>query len=419
MADLGVLAVTYVTCYVLRSMLSSFVLRRSLYNVLMPFTEAQDGPGYRRILAIKLADLGDLLTVTPALQALHAANPSTQIDLLVPPASARLLMGAPYINDIISFDKFPFDNLRGIFDPGKVISTLRFLLRLRLSKYDALAIFHHFTLRWGSVKFAALALASGAGARAGLDNGRGRFLTLRVPDRGFGTMHEAEYWLHVAALLGADTRGEWQTHIPLTEANRSFAANLINNVGTNHATTLVALHPGAGAYSKARIWPVERFADVAQNIIERYHASIIIVGGPDEVDAAASLERLVNSPAVHNLAGKTTVHETAALIERCSLFIGNDSGPMHIAAAVGTPVVAVFGPSNKDAWGPYTPPGKHNPHRIVTRHLPCQPCFYRAHSLGLREGCGPRPCLTGLHSDPVLAACEAALGHRESDTKSL
>jgi lipopolysaccharide heptosyltransferase II len=375
----------------------------------MPLTEAQGRPEYKRILAVKLADLGDLLTVTPALQALHAANPSTQIDLLVPPSSAGLLLGAPYVNDIISFDKFPFDNLRGILDPGRVTSTVRFLLRLRLSKYDALAIFHHFTLRWGSVKFAMLALASGAVARAGLDNGRGRFLTLRVPDRGFGTMHEAEYWLHVAALLGADTRGEWQTHIPLTEAHRSFAANLVNSEGMNHATSLVAIHLGAGAYSKARIWPVERFAVVARNLINANNASIIIVGGPDEVGAAADLERLIKSPSVHNLAGKTTIHETAALIERCKLFVGNDSGPMHIAAAVGTPVVAVFGPSNKDAWGPYAPPGKPNPNHVVTRHLPCQPCFYRAHSLGLREGCGPRPCLTSLHADPVLAACAAAL----------
>jgi heptosyltransferase-2 len=369
----------------------------------------------RRILAVKLGDLGDLLAVTPALQALHAAHPSAEIDLLVPPSSAHLLEGAPYIKRILTFEKFAFDNLRGLLHPGRLLSTLSLLFRLRLSRYDGLVIFHHFTGRWGAIKFGVLSAASGASKRAGLDNGRGRLLNLRVPDRGFGFMHEADYWLQVAALLGADPHGGWRPHIPLTKAQRTRAANLLTGEGTNHATTLVAVHPGAGAYSRARIWPVERFAEVARGLIAEHDAHVIIVGGPDEIDSANVLERLVDSPAVHNMAGKTSVHETAALIERCSLFVGNDSGPMHIAAAVGTPVVAIFGPSNKEAWAPYTPPGTASPHTVVARDLPCMPCFYRGHSLGLREGCGPRPCLTRLPASRVLAACEDALTGSRSD----
>ncbi len=378
-----------------------------MYNTLMPPTRS-----YRRILAVKLADLGDLLTITPALQALRATHPAASIDLLVPPSSAYLLKGAPYLDNIITFDKFAFDSLRGMLNPGKVFGALRFLLRLRLSGYDALAIFHHFTTEWGTVKFAILSLASGAMSRAGLDNGRGWFLTMQAIDRGFGAMHEAAYWLQVAALLGADPAGGWRPNIPLNESHRASAANLLREAGTNRASPLVAIHPGAGAYSRARIWPIERFAEVAKKLIKLHNASIIVLGGPDEVKAAATLQRQVSSPAVYNLAGSTSIHETAAIIERCSLFLGNDSGPMHIAAAVGTPVVAVFGPSNKEAWGPYTPPGEPSPHRVVARNLPCQPCFYRAHSLGLREGCGPRPCLTTLTHDPVLAACIEALGRR-------
>jgi ADP-heptose:LPS heptosyltransferase len=129
------------------------------------------------------------------------------------------------------------------------------------------------------------------------------------------------------------------------------------------------------------------------------------VGGPDEVDSAAKLESLIGEGVVLNLAGRTGIHETAAVLERCDLFVGNDSGPMHIAAAMGVPVVAIFGPSNSQAWGPYTPPLEDSKHRIVSRDLPCMPCFYRHHSLGLREGCGPRPCLTGLSASAVLTAC--------------
>ena len=176
---------------------------------------------------------------------------------------------------------------------------------------------------------------------------------------------------------------------------------------------LIAIHPGAGWYSRARIWPVENFAAVARGLIESHGAAVIVLGGPDEQESATALKELVDGEAdegrVLNLAGRTSIHETAALLEHCDLFLGNDSGPMHIASAVRTPVVAVFGPSNIRAWEPYTPRGEAKRHVIVSRDLPCMPCFYRKHSLGLREGCGPRPCLTGLVPRRVLEACRAML----------
>ena len=364
---------------------------------------------------VKLADLGDLLTITPALQALRAARPEARIDLLVPPSSAGLLRGAVYVDRIITFDKFPFDQGAGLLDAGRLLDTSLFLARMRLSRYNALLLFHHFTTRWGTLKFAALAYASGARARAGLDNGRGRYLNLRVPDRGFGAVHEADYWLQVAGLLGADPGAGWRSHIPIDDESRRTAAVYLAlppvlDSGTNRARPLVALHPGAGWYSRARIWPAERFAAVASGLIQSHEARIVVLGGPDEVEIAAELEQLVNGgESLLNLAGQTTIHGTAALIEQCDLFLGNDSGPMHIATAVGTPVVAVFGPSNSHAWGPYTPPGERSPHTVVACDLPCMPCFYRFHSLGLREGCGPRPCLTMLGPKPVLEACRRVL----------
>ena len=372
---------------------------------------------YRRILAVKLADLGDLLTVTPALQALRAAYPASDIDLLVPPSSAGLLEGAPYISRIIAFDKFPFDRKRGLLDPQRLIKTAAFLVQLRLAKYDAIVLFHHFATRWGTFKFAAVTYATGASTRVGLDNGRGGFLNLLLPDRGFGAMHEADYWLQLVGLLGANPDGGWKQHMPLDEASRAKIGSLLpHDTGRNYARPLVALHPGAGWYSRARIWPVEGFASVARGLIESHDATIVVLGGPDEAEIAARLEELVgNSGRLVNLATRTNIKETAALIEQCDLFLGNDSGPMHIAATVGTPVVAVFGPSNIAAWGPYTPRGEKSPHTVVARDLPCMPCFYRAHSLGLREGCGTRECLTLLGHRPVLEACRHALDKNQAD----
>jgi lipopolysaccharide heptosyltransferase II len=365
---------------------------------------------YKRILAVKLADLGDLLAITPALQALRAAQPSARIDLLTPPSSAGLLKGAPFLDNIITFDKFSFDSLGSMLNINGMLHTARFLLRLRRAGYDALAIFHHFTTGWGSMKFAVLSLASGARVRAGLDNGRGRFLTHKVTDRGFGAMHEADYWLSVASLLGADAHAGWRPFVPISSTHGATTTSILDEIRASHTGPIVAIHPGAGAYSLARIWPVEGFAEVARGLIVSHNAAIIVLGGPDEEEKAEHLlERVGYNERVHNLAGRTTIHETAALIERCDLFLGNDSGPMHIAAAVGTPVVAIFGPSNAQAWGPYTPPGEARKHTIVARDLPCMPCFYRVHSLGLREGCGTRPCLTGLSASRVLDACRSAL----------
>jgi heptosyltransferase-2 len=376
----------------------------------MPNSSAPGHATYKRILAVKLADLGDLLAITPALQALRASQPSARIDLLTPPSSAGLLKGAPFLDNIITFDKFAFDSLGSMLNLYGISRTIRFLLRLRRMGYDALAIFHHFTTGWGSLKFAALSLASGAGVRAGLDNGRGRFLTHRVTDRGFGAMHEADYWLSVAALLGGDAHAGWRPFVPISSTHRATATRLLNEIRASHAGPIITIHPGAGAYSLARIWPVEGFAEVARGLIDAHDAAVVVLGGPDETEKAERLLELVGyNGRVHNLAGRTTIHETAAVIEQCDLFLGNDSGPMHVAAAVGTPVVAIFGPSNAQAWGPYTPSGEASKHTIVARDLPCMPCFYRVHSLGLREGCGTRPCLTGLSAGRVLEACRSAL----------
>src|SRR3712207_2093949 len=96
----------------------------------------------KRILAVKLADLGDLLAITPALQALRAAHPAARIDLLAPPSSAHLLRGAEYLDEVRTFDKFAFDSLKGLINVKSVSGTLRFLLGLRMSRYDVLLIFH-------------------------------------------------------------------------------------------------------------------------------------------------------------------------------------------------------------------------------------------------------------------------------------
>src|SRR6266571_3439716 len=159
-------------------------------------------PAPRRILVVKLASLGDLLTITPALRALRTAFPDAHIGVLTTPASAPALRGLDTFDEVLTFDKFAFDR------PADALRSLPHALALardlRAANWDTLVLLHHLTTPFGVAKYAALSLGSGAARRIGLDNGRGRwFLTDSAVDRGFGWHHEVDYWLDVVGVLGA------------------------------------------------------------------------------------------------------------------------------------------------------------------------------------------------------------------------
>src|SRR5581483_5000787 len=121
-------------------------------------------------------------------------------------------------DEVIAVDKTAFDSVRSIFDPRRLGALIALALRLRRSRPGTVIVFHHLVRRWGALKYAALALVGGARRRVGLDNGRGWFLTDRVPDRGFGAVHESEYWLQVAAAAGAKEPTEWRLSVKAKDA---------------------------------------------------------------------------------------------------------------------------------------------------------------------------------------------------------
>jgi len=120
-------------------------------------------------------------------------------------------------------------------------------------------------------------------------------------------------------------------------------------------------------------------------------------------------ERMQSGMTVRSFAGKGNIRVAAAILEQADLFIGNDSGLMHLATAVGTPTIAIFGLTNSDAWGPYTSGLSTRQAVVVKMDLPCMPCFYRGHDLGTPEGCMTRDCLAMLEVDPVATAARRLL----------
>jgi lipopolysaccharide heptosyltransferase II len=371
-------------------------------------------PPNAHILVVKLAGIGDLLLATPALRALRETYPQARIDLLVTPDSAGLLNGWEVINTIIVLDKHVFDNLKQVIKHPQALLPLREIWNtLRAGHYDAVLLFHHLTLRFGRCKHQLLMRATGAKWRVGLDNGHGWFLNVHVKDDGFGAKHEAEYCMAIAEAVGASIRNK-HLELPLCEDERKQACQLVygNATEENVAHPIIAMHPGSGGYSTARRWAPERFAQLADTLFHHVGGQIVLMGGPEETTLHQQIMNMIESDVpVRSLAGKGNIKIAAAVLEQADLFIGNDAGLMHLAVAVKTPTVAIFGLSNHQAWGPYTGDPASKRATVVRLDLPCMPCFYRNHTLGTPEGCTTRDCLATLGVDPVAMAARKMLRH--------
>ncbi len=361
-----------------------------------------------------MAGIGDLLLATPALRALRETYPQARIDLLVTPASAGILNGWEVLDHIVVLDKYLFDY------PQQIVTNPRNLLRLaplwhdlRDTHYDAVLLLHHLTLPFGRLKHQLLLRTTGAKWRVGLDNGHGWFLNVRVKDNGFGAMHEAEYNLAVAEAVGATTSDKRLT-VPLSEEDHLHAWQLLyeHEGPESIKRPIIAMHPGSGSYSIARRWAPERFAQLADTLYSGVGGQLLLLGGPEEAELHQQITGIMQSAMpVRSLAGRGSIKVTAAILEQVDLFVGNDSALVHLAVAGGAPTVAIFGLTNARAWGPFTGGTPGQQAAVVRLNLPCMPCFYRGHELGMPEGCATRDCLALLGVDPVATAARHLL-HR-------
>jgi len=366
-----------------------------------------------RVLVVKLADIGDAIGTLPALRALRDLLPDARIDALVAPGARVVLEREPSVSAVLTLAKEAYDAPRGIANPRAIQDLARFGGELRARQYDAVIFFHHLTTAWGAMKYRALARATGAPIRAGLDNGRGDFLTHAVRDHGFGAQPEWAYWLAVVGLLGATARDARPT-VAVAEDARVTARTLIGA-----GAPYIALHPGIGGFSTARQWSPARMAAVGQMLAADGYR-LVITGGRDPLarDAADELLRHLGATAALDLTGRADIAVSAAVYADAALFIGSDNGMAHLAAAVGARAIVIFGPSNHRAWAPYgavecnpgalvVPPGA----RVVVLRstIACSPCFYTGYTLGRPDGCPSRNCLDHVQASDVLVVANQLL----------
>ncbi|MBI1802994.1 MAG: glycosyltransferase family 9 protein [Ignavibacteriae bacterium] len=320
------------------------------------------------ILVIKLRAIGDVLLSTVVLKNLRAAFPDACIDFLTENPSKNAVEGNPAIDTVLVFD-------------SKTQSSINLPMLVRRRQYDLVIDL------FGNPRSAIVALTSGARYRVGYRfTWRQHCYNSVIEPRG-GKIHNVQFNLDALDAIGIPIVDR-SLFFPIGDHDRAFANDFFYRNGLDHAF-VVALNPGGGWYTKR--WPSRHFAELGNRIARTFGAKVLITWGPGEQDLADEIASSMSEPAM--LIPPASLKQLGAILEACSVMVTNDSGPMHIASTLGTPVVAIFGPTVPELQGPV------NEKSIVARNskLVCLGCNYTTCPIG-------NPCMEELSVNDVFHA---------------
>jgi heptosyltransferase-2 len=324
--------------------------------------------------------VGDAIMALPALHAVRKRCPEAQIAILALPYVADIYRGQGIADELIGYDR---NGEHAGFRGREKLAA-----ELRAKKFStALLLQNAFDAAW-------IAWRAGIPERIGYNrDARGLLLTkpIAVPRAGEIPRHEKFYYLQLVKRAG------WIDAIPdvpeisllVTEEHARHAEEKLQRFGSQRGAVRIAVGAGA-AYGSAKCWPPERFAAAINPLLKARTAEVILFGAPSEAAVSSAIQAGLDQPAL-DLTGKTEIAELPALLSRCTTFVGNDSGAMHVAAAVGLPVVAVFGPTDPHGTAPVTPRCT-----IVQEKPYCSPCFLRSCPTDHR-------CMTAIAPERVSA----------------
>ena len=325
-----------------------------------------------KILVIKLKHIGDVLLTVPVFQALREKFPKAYIAALVNSETEDVLSGNPLINEIIVYDRSI--KKKSLFQ--KTLKELLFVKKIRGMGFDMTV-----DLTSGD-RAAIISFASGARYRFAHDPDKNgfpgkRFLYTHLAENS-GSKHTVLQNLDVVKQFGIDTIN-LTFDIPIPEEAMLFLKQVLKNNDIENGETIAHVHPTSRWLFKC--WKDEYMAELITWLIKE-DINVIVTSSPDrrEIDKSKKILSLVAlhnthlSPKVIDLCGKTNIKQLAAISKASDLFFGIDSAPMHIAAAVGTPVVVLFGPTGVFNWAPWYAKSGKNPHVIVRKNWECEPC---------------------------------------------
>ena len=323
--------------------------------------------------------IGDSVLALPAVRSLSKNFPEAQIWIAAKHWVKDLFQSQDFIKGIIPLPAA--DDIKSMRNSAKIMKAFDFDTGVLLANSFGSALLFYLAKiphRWGYSR-----------------DGRGFLLTRKISlKRSKNSLHQADYYMALISGLGLKIHSP-KLFLPLTPEEKEDARKLLFSHGLELKRPLVILNPGA-SYGPAKRWPAKNYAELGRLLQDRDKASILITGSADEDELAHSIASLMTTkPLV--LTGQTDLRRLAGLISQSKLFVTNDSGPMHMANALGVPVIAIFGPTDPGTTGPFQDPAV-----VIKKDAVCWPCSYRDCPFDHR-------CMTAIAPEEILAACQRFL----------
>ena len=342
--------------------------------------------------------IGDVLFTTPLIANIKAAHPQVQIGYICNRRTESLLVNNPKIDKIFVYER---DEFKSAYDQSKFLFLKKvgeLLTAVKSEKYDMLI---DVSLS-GFIGFFAWLI--GIKHRLGFNyKNRGVFLNEKILLTGYEGKHVVDYYLDLLQVMNVPVRHK-KLELFIDAAHQNWADEFLKNNHLNAGDLIIGLVPGGGASwgkdANFKRWPAQKYAKLADKLIEKLSAKIILMGDKREEDLCNSVVESMRHKAIVAF-GQTSIHQFAALTQKCRLTIFNDGGPLHMAVAAGAQTVSIFGPVDERVYGPYPPTG----HVVVSQSLACQPCYRQFR----RASCDHVTCLNSLEVEEVFEKVKEAL----------
>ncbi len=339
----------------------------------------------QNILISRLRFMGDIILTTPLIRAIGEAFPNAKLCYLAETPYPVLLENNPFLHEIIPFD---FKKIQQLDRWPQIKAHRQFLIKLRKRHFDlAIDLF-------GNPRSALQTWFTGARYRIGGNfRGRGRLYNIRVDYSGM-KLNAIQFHLQVLKPLGIPIPEKPRTEIYTTPAEDQNARQLLNTAGIDLDQPIIGIHPGATW--PAKMWLLERFIQLIQKIQQWGKAQIVLTHGPGEEERLKSILTALNLPVF--APPVLPLRELAAVLKQFSVYVSNDCGPLHLAVAVKTKTLGIFGPGEPDIWFPYY---IEDGHHYIHKKMNCWPCH--------RDFCDQLDCMKAITVDEVFGKIQEML----------